>query len=307
MLSLWSPIFLAHLDSLPPNHLVLWTDGSVPFGGGGSGVLANFSLWHRGHSFLFSRSSLFKFFRWSLRHSARSLLISAAPEVCHFSCFLLLSDSRSVLTTLSSPLSFLLPQTLWQNFLLFLPVLSAYNGSLDTRFSRGTTRLMSWSDRERYLRPMQSLVVSLLLSLVFTLLFSRTGGVRSHRNSSTCRFPRFSPRVLCSLVMLAMFSLVYAATDTAFCYAPSFQDWQNQESFLQRLRTLISGHLSSHSALFSYGLFAPLCLSTSSGPGPGKLLGFWGSMVFRHASIPRKGSGNDNNTYSNSGCLNYIN
>ena len=34
---------LAHLDSLPPHDLVLWTDGSVPFpfGKGGSGVLAN--------------------------------------------------------------------------------------------------------------------------------------------------------------------------------------------------------------------------------------------------------------------------
>ena len=37
---------LAHLDSLPPHDLVLWTDGSVPFlfGKGGSGVLANCSL-----------------------------------------------------------------------------------------------------------------------------------------------------------------------------------------------------------------------------------------------------------------------
>ena len=35
-------------------------------------------------------------------------------QVCHFSSLLLLSDSRSVLTTLSSPASFLLPQSLWQ-------------------------------------------------------------------------------------------------------------------------------------------------------------------------------------------------
>ena len=36
----------AHLDSLSPHDLVLWTDGSVPFpfGKGGSGVLANCSL-----------------------------------------------------------------------------------------------------------------------------------------------------------------------------------------------------------------------------------------------------------------------
>ena len=37
---------LAHLDSLPPYNLMLWTDSSVPFpfGKGGSGVLANCSL-----------------------------------------------------------------------------------------------------------------------------------------------------------------------------------------------------------------------------------------------------------------------
>ena len=38
------------------------------------------------------------------------------------------------------------------------------------------------------------------------------------------------------------------------------QDWQNRESFLQRLRTLVPGHLSSHSARSSDGLFAPLAL-----------------------------------------------
>ena len=41
---------------------------------------------------------------WSLQHQ----------QVCHFSSLLLLSDSRSVLATLSSPPSFLLSQTLWQ-------------------------------------------------------------------------------------------------------------------------------------------------------------------------------------------------
>ena len=42
---------------------------------------------------------------------------------------LLLSDSRSVLTTLPSPPSFLLPQTLWQELSSLYPVLSGYNGS----------------------------------------------------------------------------------------------------------------------------------------------------------------------------------
>ena len=77
----------------------------------------------------------------------------------------------------------------------------------------------------------------------------------------------------------------------------SRQDWQNRESFLQRLWTLVPGHLSSHSALSSYRLFAPLALwrlslspFTMSGPGLVELLGFWGSMVFCHAPIPRNRS-----------------
>ena len=42
-------------------------------------------------------------------------------------------------------------------------------------------------------------------------------------------------------------------------------------------------------------LFATLFLFTTSGPGPGELPGFWGSMVFRHAPIPSKGSCYNNN------------
>ena len=104
-----------------------------------------------------------------------------------------------------------------RNCLLSPSVLSGYNRSPDTRFSRGTMRLMSWPDREHYLHPLQSLVVSFLLFFVSTIPFSRTGGVLSHRSSLTHRFPRSPPRNLCSLVMLAAFSLVYAATDTVFC------------------------------------------------------------------------------------------
>ena len=49
-------------------------------------------------------------------------------------------------------------------------LLSDYNGSPDTRFSRGTTRLTSLPNGERYLCLVQSLVVSFLLSLKPTLL-----------------------------------------------------------------------------------------------------------------------------------------
>ena len=107
---------LAHLDSLPPHDLVLWTDGSVPFpfGKGGSGVLANCSLCGTKATLSFSAGPVCSSFSaeacailhalcWSRQHQ----------QVSHFS-LLLLSDSRSVLATLSSTPFFLLSQTLWQ-------------------------------------------------------------------------------------------------------------------------------------------------------------------------------------------------
>ena len=147
----------------------------------------------------------------SFRHSARSLLVSAAPTSLPF--------LFSYLTlALSSPSCSLLHLSFYFNLCqkLFLssPVLSGYNGPPNTRFFRTTTRPMSWPDGERYLFLLQSLVVSLLLSLVSTLVFSRTGSILSHLNSSTHRFPRFPPRNLCFCVVLAVFSLAFAAT----CY-----------------------------------------------------------------------------------------
>ena len=108
---------LAHLDSLPPHDLVLWTDGSVPFpfSKGGSGVLAKCSVCGTEATLSFlagpvcSSSSaeacaILHALCWSRQHH----------KACHFSSLLLLSDSRSVLATLSSPPPFLLSQTLWQ-------------------------------------------------------------------------------------------------------------------------------------------------------------------------------------------------
>ena len=129
---------------------------------------------------------MFKFFRRNLHHSASSLLVSAAPTS------LPLLFSFCLTLVLSSPPSFFylnLSGRSGRNCPLSLPLLSGYNESPHTCFSRGTTRLMSWPDGERYLRPLQSLIVSLLLSLVSTLLFSWTGGVLSHINSSKRRFP----------------------------------------------------------------------------------------------------------------------
>ena len=174
-----------------------------------------------------------------------------------------------------------------RNCLLFPPVLSGYNGSLDTRFYRGTTRLMSWPDGELFSRPPQSLVVS----LASTLVLSRTGDVLSHQSILTHRFPRFPPRNLSSLV--------YAATDTAF-----FEVLISVG--LAELRILPAAPVDTcpRTSLISFCTVQlrtvcaanslRLSISTTSGGDPGELLSFWGSMVFRHAPIPQKGSGNQN-------------
>ena len=91
---------LAHLDTLLPHDLVLWTDGSVPFplGKGGSGVLANCSLCGTETTLSFSAGPVCSSFSaeacailhalcWSRQHQ----------QVCHFSSLFLLSDSCSVL------------------------------------------------------------------------------------------------------------------------------------------------------------------------------------------------------------------
>ena len=148
---------LAQLDSLPPHDLILWTDGSVsfPFGKGGSGVLANCSLCGIEATLSFSAGPVCSSFSakaapfctlfaglGSTNKSAISLLFSSCLA-------LVLSSPPCPLLHRSSHLK--LCGRSGTNYLLFPPVLSDYNGSPDTRFSRETTRLMSWPDWVRYL------------------------------------------------------------------------------------------------------------------------------------------------------------
>ena len=97
--------------------MVLWIDGSVPFffGKGSSSVHANCSLCGTETTLCYLADPV------CLNFSAETCVILHAlcwsqqhQQVCHFSSLLLLSDSHYVLATLSYPLSFLLPRSLWQ-------------------------------------------------------------------------------------------------------------------------------------------------------------------------------------------------
>ena len=119
---------LAHLDSLPPYDLVLWTDGSVPFpfGKGSSGVLVNCSLCDTEAALFFSASPVCSSFSaeacailqalcWSWQHQ----------QVCHF-------FSPPILLSLCPLLHLFFYLNLsgrsGRNCFLSPPVLSRYNG-----------------------------------------------------------------------------------------------------------------------------------------------------------------------------------
>ena len=132
--SLWSSPSLLHAPALIPlsldkvwllltftlsplYDLVLWTDSSVPFSFGKDGydVLANCSLCHTETTLSFAAGPVCSSFSAEACAILQALCWSRQhQQVCHFSCLLLLSDSHSVLATLSSPPSFHLPQSLWQ-------------------------------------------------------------------------------------------------------------------------------------------------------------------------------------------------
>ena len=146
---------------------------------------------------------------WSQKHQ----------QVCHFSSLLLLSDSRSVLANLSSPPSFLLSQTLWQ---IWQELSSLSFCSIRLQWVPGYSFLPGNDAGDKLARRGALLAPSAIpcslspsTSCIHSCLFSNW---RRTVSSSylTHRFPRSPPRNLCSLVMLAVSSLVFAATDTAF-------------------------------------------------------------------------------------------
>ena len=149
---------LARFNSLPPHDLAIWTYGSVsfPFGKGGSGILANCSLCGSEATLSFSAGPVCSRFPAEACPLCKPSAGLGSTNRPAFLSILLLPDTCSVHATLSYPSSFLLPQSLWQVWHELSSLsyyTTGYNGSLDTRFSRGTTRLMSLPNREALLAP----------------------------------------------------------------------------------------------------------------------------------------------------------
>ena len=212
---------LAHLNSLPPHDLVLWTDGSIPipFGKGGLAYLPTAFFVALRPLLFFRQAQYVQVFPLKPAPSCKLFAgLGSTNEVCHFS-------SLSLTLALSSPPCPLLRLFFYVNLcgrsgrkcLLSPPVLSDYNGSPDTHSFRGNNAADKLARRGALLVPSAVLCsLSPLTSRIHSPL-CQTGGVLSHRISSTNRFPRFPLRVLCSYVTLSVPPLDLAATDTGNC------------------------------------------------------------------------------------------
>ena len=140
---------------------------------------------------------------------------------------------------------------------------------------------MNWPDGKRFSCLLLSLVVSILLSFAFTFVFSRTGGILSHRNSLAHRVPSVSNEKL-------------VLPRHARCALSHFRCNEHSlplSSYLTRIKRIENplcgacGHPSqdtSYLILYYPGIqpfcaarsLAILCLSTISGQGYGELPGF---------------------------------
>ena len=138
---------LAHLDSILPYDLVLWTDSSVPFGKSAFGILAKCSLCGTETTLSLSAGPVCSSFSAEACTIKQALCWSRQhQQVCHFSFFLFSSYMTLILS--SSP-CFLLRLSCYlnvsgRNCLFSSPVLSGYNGCPGTRFFWETVQLMSW-------------------------------------------------------------------------------------------------------------------------------------------------------------------
>ena len=216
---------------------------------------------------------------------------------------LFLSDSRFVLTTLFSSPFFLLPQSLCQK------LFSLFSSSIRLQWVPGHSFLPDDNAADELARRGALLVPSaipcsdsFLISRIHSCLFS------DWRHTVSSKFlDTEAPSI--STEKLVLLRHAYCVPSRLRCngYSLLLSSYLYRIGRIENPSCSACGHPSqdtSHLILhcpttdsLRRSLFGnSLSLSTTSLPGPGESPDFWGSMVFRHQPIPRKGSGNNNNS-----------
>ena len=256
----------------------MWTDCSFPFGKDCSGVLVNCSLCATEATLFFDRPSMLQ--RFPLKFAPFCKLFAGLGSTNKSAIsLLLLSDSRH--TVLSCIFPFTSISQAEAVFSFF--VLTGYNGSPDICFSWETARLMSWPDWERYLRPPQSPVA---LSSYFSYpLFSFP---KWRRTISSKSFDTKVPSIFTEELVLPRCVRSRLRWNGPTLLFSSYLSWIGR---IENPSCSACGHLSSHSALCSYGLCAarPLATLHQSGPDPGQVPDFGGFMVFCYVPSLERG------------------
>ena len=207
---------LAHLNFLPPYDLVLWTNGSVPFSFGKSGscVLANCSLCGTEVTLPFQQSQYALAF--PLKPAPFCKLFAGLDSTKNstislpFSSYLTLALSSPPFPILHLSFYLNISGTSGRNCLLSSPVLSGYNGCLDTRFFPGNDAADEQARQGALLVPSAiPCSLSLFISHVHSSLFSDWRGTVSSKFFDTQAPSIFTKKLVPSLV--------FAATDTTNC------------------------------------------------------------------------------------------
>ena len=293
----------------PPHDLVLWTDGSVPFpfGQGGSGVLANCSLCGTEATLSFSAGPVHAQVS-PLKPAPFCTLVAGLGSTNKSATSLFLFGSRSVLTTLFSPPSFLLPQSLWR---IWQELSSLSSCSIRLQWIPEHS-LLPGNDTADKLARRGALLVPSAVPCSLSPLISR---IHSSLFSDWRRtvLPKFFDTQVASIATdeLVLPHHARCVLSRLHCNGHSLL----LSSYLFRIGRIENSSCSAcgHSSQDISHLILH-CPATDSAPltllrlflftifssDLREFPGFWCSMVFHHAHIPRKGSGNNNNNHKGS-------